>query len=175
MRRSGTVGKNSAVVSSQQKTVTIHTFKRLLSEEAVRILIAMYVLHGHEYVDLAHFIDRHAPGATTGKGGLFPRLRWWDLVEVQHDREGDEVQGTWRVTGAAAPFIKGLSLLAERVDECQGEVVQGPFGKTYKVQRWAGWLYRFEEASTAIRQLASSNQNVLAYFTSQWSNKQRTG
>lgn len=167
MRRFGTVGKNSSIVATETVERKIHTFRRALDPEAVRVLVAVYALSGTEFVEISHFFGRYMPGVTTGRGGLFPRLRWWGLVEVMH-RDENEVQGMWRVTPEGAAFVEGKTKLPRFVDEREAEVVTPPYGESYGVKRFAGWMYDFERARAAIRLLGEKQVNVLRYFDTQW-------
>ncbi len=169
MRRHGTVGKNSTIVATETVEKTIHTFRRALDPEAVRILIALYAIQHSDFVELSYFFTRYMPGVTTGRGGLFPRLRWWGLVEVQRGKDGEEIQGIWRVTEEGARFVRGETKLPRYVDERSAEVVRPPYGESFGVKRFAGWLYDFEKAGVEIRRLGAEGKNVLRYFETQWS------
>ena len=168
MRRYGTVGKNSNIVAIDTVEVKVHTFRRTLDPEAVRILVAVYTLHTFEYVEISYFFGKYMPGVTTGRGGLFPRLRWWGLIEVKRDNAGEEIQGMWRVTKLGEEFVKGAVKLCRFVDERRSEVVRKPYGPEYGIARFVGWPYTFEKAKTGIERLAGEGENVLGFFETQW-------
>ena len=170
MRRAGTVGKDSQVLATRQDTATIHTFRRTLGEaRTVHVLVALYALHGHDYVEIARFMRDRTPGVTAANGGLFPRLRFWGLVECRLNEEGEEVQGWWRVTDLGSRFVRG----DVKLPRCVGEektivVVPDCWNGVYWVQRYAGWRYDFDGAQREIRRLADAGESILGYFDKQY-------
>jgi len=63
-------------------------------------------------------------GLTSNQRNNFQKLRYWDLVEKHHDKDGERVGGWWKITRKGIGFLCGAILIQKYVWTYRNERVR---------------------------------------------------